>query len=150
MAKMGRPSDNPRRTKLSIRLSDGDKELLEEYCKREKVTRTEAVSRGIQKLMEKRAIREAEEEWKILYDVEDRKRKEMFELDEQRINYIDQRVDLNREDFDTEEAYQAEYERLELKYEEAMKEFEKAREEWKEAEKREQEAYERYDRKRRA
>ena len=98
----------------------------------------------------KRAIREAEEEWKILYDVEDRKRKEMFELDEQRINYIDQRVDLNREDFDTEEAYQAEYERLELKYEEAMKEFEKAREEWKEAEKREQEAYERYDRKRRA
>ena len=98
----------------------------------------------------KRAIREAEEEWKILYDVEDRKRKEMFELDEQRINYIDQRVDLNREDFDTEEAYQAEYERLELKYEEAMKEYEKAREEWKEAEKREQEAYERYDRKRRA
>ena len=54
MAKMGRPSDNPRRTKLSIRLSDGDKELLEEYCKREKVTRTEAVSRGIQKLMEKK------------------------------------------------------------------------------------------------
>ena len=98
----------------------------------------------------KRAIHKAEEEWKILYDVEDRKRKEMFELDEQRINYIDQRVDLNREDFDTEEAYQAEYERLELKYEEAMKEFEKAREEWKEAEKREQEAYERYDRKRRA
>ena len=76
----------------------------------------------------KRAIHKAEEEWKILYD-EDRKRKEMFELDEQRINYIDQRVDLNREDFDTEEAYQAEYERLELKYEEAMKEFEKAREE---------------------
>ena len=54
MAKMGRPSDNPRRTKLSIRLSDGDKELFEEYCKREKVTRTEAVSRGIQKLMEKK------------------------------------------------------------------------------------------------
>lgn len=56
MAKMGRPSDNPRRTKLSIRLSDGDKELLEEYCKREKVTRTEAVSRGIQKLMEKKRV----------------------------------------------------------------------------------------------
>ena len=56
MAKMGRPSDNPRRTKLSIRLSDGDKELLEEYCKREKVTRTEAVSREIQKLMEKKKV----------------------------------------------------------------------------------------------
>lgn len=56
MAKMGRPSDNPRRTKLSIRLSDGDKDLLEEYCKREKVTRTEAVSIGIQKLMEKKGV----------------------------------------------------------------------------------------------
>ena len=60
MAKKGRPSDNPRRTKLSIRLSDGDKELLEEYCKREKVTRTEAVSRGIQKLMEKKGSRGSE------------------------------------------------------------------------------------------
>ena len=92
----------------------------------------------------KRAIHKAEEEWKILYDVEDRKRKEMFELDEQRINYIDQRVDLNREDFDTEEAYQAEYERLELKYEEAMKEHEKAGEEWEKAQKKAQEAFDRY------
>ena len=56
MAKMGRPSDNPRRTKLSIRLSDGDKELLEEYCKREKVTRTEAVSRGIQRSRRQRQM----------------------------------------------------------------------------------------------
>ena len=98
----------------------------------------------------KRAIHEAEEEWKMRNEIQNRKRKEMFDLYDQQINYLDQQVDLNRDDFDTEEAYQAEYERLELKYEEAMKEFEKAREEWKEAEKREQEAYERYDRKRRA
>ncbi len=98
----------------------------------------------------KRAIREAEEEWKMRNEIQNRKMKEMFDLYDQQINYLDQQVDLNRDDFDTEEAYQAEYERLELKYEEAMKEYEKAREEWKEAEKREQEAYERYDRKRRA
>ena len=98
----------------------------------------------------KRAIREAEEEWKMRNDIKNRKMKEMFDLDEQQRNYLDQWIDLNREDFDTEEAYQAEYERLDLKYEEVGKEYEKAREEWKEAEKREQEAYERYDRKRRA
>ena len=60
MAKMGRPSDNPRRTKLSIRLSDGDKELLEEYCKREKVTRTEAVSRRSE---ERRVGKECRSRW---------------------------------------------------------------------------------------
>ena len=98
----------------------------------------------------KRAIREAEEEWKVLHDVAYRKWEEQEELFEQGTQYCDQQMELDRDDFDTEEAYQAEYERLELKYEEAMKEYEKAREEWKEAEKREQEAYERYDRKRRA
>ena len=98
----------------------------------------------------KRAIREAEEEWKVRNEIQNRKMKEMFDLYDQQINYLDQQVDLNRDDFDTEEAYQAEYERLDLKYEEVGKEYEKAREEWKEAEKREQEAYERYDRKRRA
>ena len=96
------------------------------------------------------AIREAEEEWKVRNEIQNRKMKEMFDLYDQQINYLDQQVDLNRDDFDTEEAYQAEYERLDLKYEEVGKEYEKAREEWKEAEKREQEAYERYDRKRRA
>ena len=93
----------------------------------------------------KRAIHKAEEEWKILYDVEDRKRKEMFELDEQRSKYFDQWSDLNREDFDTEEAYQAEKERLELKYEEAKKADEEATKEWEEATKKQQEAYEKYD-----
>lgn len=93
----------------------------------------------------KRAIREAEEEWKMLLDIEDRKRKEMFELDEQRSKYFDQWSDLNREDFDTEEAYQAEKERLELKYEEAKKADEEATKEWEEATKKQQEAYEKYD-----
>ena len=48
--KMGRPTDNPRPNKLSIRLSDEDKQILEGYCICEGVNRTEAISRGIKML----------------------------------------------------------------------------------------------------
>ncbi len=48
--KAGRPTDNPRPNKLSIRISDEDKQILEDYCEREKVNKTEAISRGIKKL----------------------------------------------------------------------------------------------------
>lgn len=47
---MGRPTDNPRLNKLSIRISDEDKKILEDYCKYENINRTEAISRGIKKL----------------------------------------------------------------------------------------------------
>ena len=46
----GRPTDNPRPNKISIRISDSDKELLEKYCQQQSVNKTEAISRGIQKL----------------------------------------------------------------------------------------------------
>lgn len=46
----GRPTDNPRPNKISIRISDNDKNLLEQYCEQEKVNKTEAISRGIKKL----------------------------------------------------------------------------------------------------
>lgn len=49
----GRPTNNPRPNKLSIRLSDEDKILLEKYCEENNVNRTEAISRGIKKLKEK-------------------------------------------------------------------------------------------------
>ena len=49
----GRPTKNPRPNKLSIRISDTDKQILANYCAREKVNRTEAISRGIKKLEEK-------------------------------------------------------------------------------------------------
>lgn len=48
----GRPTDNPRPNKLSIRISDEDKQILEGYCAKENVNRTEAISRGIRKLVE--------------------------------------------------------------------------------------------------
>lgn len=46
----GRPTDNPRPNKISIRISDNDKKILEAYCKQEMVNKTEAISRGINKL----------------------------------------------------------------------------------------------------
>lgn len=49
----GRPTENPRPNKLSIRISDEDKQILENYCEKEKVNRTEAISIGIKKLEEK-------------------------------------------------------------------------------------------------
>ena len=48
--KMGRPTENPRPNKLSIRISDEDKEILENYCECENINRTEAISRGIKRL----------------------------------------------------------------------------------------------------
>ena len=52
-SKLGRPTNNPRPNKLSIRISDEDKKILENYCERENVNRTEAISRGI-KLLDKK------------------------------------------------------------------------------------------------
>ena len=92
----------------------------------------------------KRAIHEAEEEWKMRNEIQNRKRNEMIDLHLQESRSLRQWMELDREDFDTEEAYQAEYERLELKYEEAMKEHEKAGEEWEKAQKKAQEAFDRY------
>lgn len=48
----GRPTDNPRPNKISIRISDEDKETLENYCDKKSVNKTEAISRGIKKLGE--------------------------------------------------------------------------------------------------
>lgn len=47
---MGRPTNNPRPNKLSIRISDEDKKTLEDYCETENVNKTEAISRGIKRL----------------------------------------------------------------------------------------------------
>ncbi len=49
-SRTGRPTNNPRPHKISIRISDSDKMILEEYCEREKVNKTEAISRGIKLL----------------------------------------------------------------------------------------------------
>ena len=49
----GRPTNNPRPNKISIRISDEDKSILEKYCEENNVNKTEAISRGIKKVEEK-------------------------------------------------------------------------------------------------
>lgn len=46
----GRPTDNPRPHKLSIRLNDESLSTLNEYCEQEKVNKTEAIERAVEKL----------------------------------------------------------------------------------------------------
>ncbi len=47
---MGRPTDNPRPHKISIRMNDNSKKILEQYCFEKDVNKTEAIERGIEKL----------------------------------------------------------------------------------------------------
>ncbi len=48
--KMGRPTDNPKRDPIHVRLDEECLELLAVYCAQEQVHRTEAIRRGIRKL----------------------------------------------------------------------------------------------------
>lgn len=46
----GRPTNNPKRDSLTIRLDEEAKEILENYCKQKNVEKGEATRRGIKKL----------------------------------------------------------------------------------------------------
>ena len=47
----GRPkSDNPKEKRITVRLDNEHSQIIEEYCEQEKIDKTEAVRRGIQKL----------------------------------------------------------------------------------------------------
>ncbi|MDE6087824.1 MAG: ribbon-helix-helix protein, CopG family [Oscillospiraceae bacterium] len=48
--KMGRPTDNPKPYKITVRIDEKNKEILDKYCKQEEVSQMEAVRRGIKKL----------------------------------------------------------------------------------------------------
>lgn len=48
--KMGRPTDNPKSKPIHVRLDAECEQILEEYCKQEKVSRAEGVRAGIKKL----------------------------------------------------------------------------------------------------
>lgn len=51
--KIGRPlSENPKEIRLTVRLDKKHNEILERYVKRNKVTKNEAVRRGIERLKE--------------------------------------------------------------------------------------------------
>ncbi len=48
--KMGRPTDNPKPHKLSVRLDTEGLEILDAYCKKNQVTRMEGIRRGVHRL----------------------------------------------------------------------------------------------------
>ncbi len=49
-AKTGRPTSNPKPYKITVRIDEKSKVILEKYCKQENVNQMEAVRRGIAKL----------------------------------------------------------------------------------------------------
>lgn len=48
--KMGRPTDNPKPYKLTVRVDEESKSILEKYSRQENVSQMEAVRRGIKRL----------------------------------------------------------------------------------------------------
>lgn len=46
----GRPTDNPKPHKITVRLDEESKETLETYCEQEGIERGEGIRRGIKKL----------------------------------------------------------------------------------------------------
>ena len=48
--KLGRPTDNPKNTKLTVRVDAETLEILEKYCQQEDIPKTEGIRRGIYKL----------------------------------------------------------------------------------------------------
>lgn len=48
--KIGRPTDNPKVERITVRLDVNSKNILDAYCKQKNVDKGEATRRGIQKL----------------------------------------------------------------------------------------------------
>lgn len=51
--KKGRPTDNPKSTQFSIRFDKGTLNILDDYCKKNSVSRPEAVRFAVSKLKDK-------------------------------------------------------------------------------------------------
>ncbi len=48
--KMGRPTDNPKRYRMSVKYDEECNQILNQYCEQKSVTKGEAARRGIKKL----------------------------------------------------------------------------------------------------
>ena len=48
----GRPTDNPKQERITVRLDSQSSKILQEYCEQEKIERAEAIRRGLKKLAE--------------------------------------------------------------------------------------------------
>lgn len=50
--KMGRPTDNPKTTQFSVRFDKATLEILDDYCKKNELTRPQGVREAVRKLKE--------------------------------------------------------------------------------------------------
>ena len=48
----GRPTDNPKQERITVRLDAESSEILHRYCEQKDVERAEAIRRGVKKLAE--------------------------------------------------------------------------------------------------
>lgn len=46
----GRPTDNPKTERITVRLDEKSTDIMKKYCKQENVDKAEAVRRGLKKL----------------------------------------------------------------------------------------------------
>lgn len=46
----GRPTDNPKEERITVRLDEESANIMKEYCMQENVDKAEAVRRGLKKL----------------------------------------------------------------------------------------------------
>ena len=49
-SKMGRPTDNPKVDKITVRLDEKSSQIMRRYCEQEGIEKAEAVRRGLKKL----------------------------------------------------------------------------------------------------
>ena len=50
VAKLGRPTNNPKNAPVHVRLDNKCTTILEQYCRQENISRAEAIRQGIMKL----------------------------------------------------------------------------------------------------
>ena len=46
----GRPTDNPKKERITVRLDEESSAILEEYCRQEGCEKAEAIRKGVKKL----------------------------------------------------------------------------------------------------
>lgn len=51
--KMGRPTDNPKTTQFSVRFDETTLEVLDDFCKKNLMTRPQGVREAVRRLKEK-------------------------------------------------------------------------------------------------
>lgn len=48
----GRPTDNPKQERITVRLDSQSSQILQDYCVKKNVEKAEAIRRGVKKLAE--------------------------------------------------------------------------------------------------